>query len=413
MRRRMFLTASIGAFGLDWPQFRGPAGTGVSAEKGLLKEWPKAGPKLLWRQPDIGDGYGTVAVAGPLLYAVSNHGMDDEFVQALRVANGEPAWSARIGVVGNPNQQPPYPMARSTPAVDGDRLYVFSSDGDLACLRAATGEPVWRKSVRAEFGGMPGTWGYGESPLIDRDAVVVTPGGAAATMVALNKGTGAVIWKSAVPGGDKAAYASAIVTQAAGRRQYVQFLDKGVVGVDAKTGAFLWRYTGTAGGPANIASPIAKGNFVYSTNARRFNGGLVQLTAVAGGVAAEQVYLGRDMPNTLGGQVLVGDVLYGTNQQGPVAADFATGKIHWQDAAFGPAAVLHAEDRLYFHAENGDVALAEATTAGYLELGRFTPPNPPKRRDTRERAWSYPVVANGRLYIRDLGCLWCFDVKAA
>ena len=122
MRRQIFLTASIGAFGLDWPQFRGPAGTGVSAEKGLLKEWPKAGPKLLWRQPDIGDGYGTVVVAGPLLYAVSNHGMDDEFVQALRVANGEPAWSARIGVVGNPNQQPPYPMARSTPAVDGDRL---------------------------------------------------------------------------------------------------------------------------------------------------------------------------------------------------------------------------------------------------------------------------------------------------
>jgi len=339
--------------------------------------------------------------------------MDDEFVQALRVANGEPVWSARIGVVGNPNQQPPYPMARSTPAVDGDRLYVFSSDGDLACLRAATGEPVWRKSVRTEFGGTPGTWGYGESPLIDGDVVVVTPGGTAATMVALNKMTGAVIWKSAIPGGDKAAYASAIATQAAGRRQYVQFLDKGVVGVDAKTGAFLWRYTGTAGGPANIASPIAKGNFIYSTNARRFNGGLVQLTAVAGGVAAEQVYLGRDMPNTLGGQVLVVDVLYGTNQQGPVAADFTTGKIFWQDAAFGPAAVLHAEDRLYFHAENGEVALAEATTAGYREFGRFTPPNPPKRRDSRERTWSYPVVANGRLYIRDLGCLWCFDVKAA
>ncbi len=411
MRRRYLLTASLGCFASDWPQFRGPAGTGVSSEKGLLKEWPKTGPKLLWQQPDIGDGYGTVAVAGPLLYAVSNHGMDDEFAQALRVSNGEAVWSARVGVVGNPNQQPPYPMARSTPALDGDRLYVFSSNGDLACLRAATGEVVWRKSARTEFEGVPGTWGYGESPLIDGDAVVVTPGGAAATMVALHKMTGALIWKSAIPGGDKAGYASAIVTTAAGRRQYVQFLDKGVVGVDAKTGAFLWRYTGTAGGPANIASPIAKGNFVYSTNARRFNGALVQLTAVAGGVAAEQVYLGRDMPNTLGGQVLVGDVLYGTNQQGPVAADFATGKIHWQEAGFGPGSVFHAEDRLYYHAENGEAALVEATTAGYRELGRFTPPNPPKRRDGRERAWSYPVVANGRLYIRDLGCLWCFDVK--
>lgn len=411
MRRRLFLAASVGAFGLDWPQFRGPGGTGVSAEKGLLKEWPKAGPKLLWQQPDIGDGYGTVAVAANRIYAVSNHGMDDEFVQALSVAKGEPVWAARLGGVGNPNQQPPYPMARSTPALDGDRLYVFSSDGDLACFRAATGEVVWQKSVRKDFDGVPGTWGYGESPLLDGDVVVVTPGGPAATMVALHKMTGAVIWKSAVPGGDKAAYASAIATTAAGRKQYVQFLDKGVVGVDAKTGAFLWRYTGTAGGPANIASPIARGNFVYSTNARRFNGGLVQLTAVAGGVAAEQVYLGRDMPNSLGGQVLVGDVIYGTNQQGPVAADFATGKIHWQDAAFGPGALLYAEDRLYYHAESGEVALVDATTAGYRELGRFTPPNPPKRRDSRERAWSYPVVANGRMYIRDLGCLWCFDVK--
>ena len=138
----------------------------------------------------------------------------------------------------------------------------------------------------------------------------------------------------------------------------------------------------------------------------------MQLTASGDGVSAEQVYLGRDMPNSLGGQVLVGDVLYGTNAQGPVAADFATGKIHWQNAAFGPGAVMVAEDRLYFHAEGGEVALVEATTTEYRELGRFTPPNPPKRRDGRERAWSYPVVANGRMYIRDLGCLWCYDVKA-
>ena len=190
MRRRLFLTASVGAFGLDWPQFRGPGGTGISTEKGLLREWPKGGPKLLWQQPDIGDGYGTVAVAGARVYAVSNHGMDDEFVQALSVAKGEPMWAARLGSVGNPNQQPPYPMARSTPALDADRLYAFSSDGDLACLRSATGEVVWRKSVRKEFAGVPGTWGYGESPLLDGDAVVVTPGGESATMVALNKMTG-------------------------------------------------------------------------------------------------------------------------------------------------------------------------------------------------------------------------------
>ena len=411
MRRRLFLS-SLALPAADWLQFRGPSRSAASTETGLLKQWPKEGPKLLWQQPDIGDGYGTVSVAGPHLYAISNHGMDDEFVQALTVAKGEPVWSTRLGGVGNPNQQPPYPMARSTPALDGDRLYAFSSDGDLACLRAATGEVLWRKSARTDFGGTPGTWGYAESPLIDGDTLVITPGGATATIAAVHKLTGATLWKSAVPGADKAAYSSAIVSTAAARRQYVQFLDKGVVGVDAKTGAFLWRYTGTAGGPANIASPIAKGTYIYSTNARRFNGGLIQLTPSGDGISTEQIYLGRDMPNTLGGQVLLGDVLYGTNQQGPVAADFATGKIHWQDAAFGPAAVQFADGHLYYHAENGEVALVEATTTSYKEKGRFTPPNPPKRRDSRERAWSYPVVANGRLYIRDLGCLWCFDIKA-
>ncbi|HEU0121398.1 MAG TPA: PQQ-binding-like beta-propeller repeat protein [Bryobacteraceae bacterium] len=412
MRRRLFVAVSVASLSADWPQFRGPGRNGLSTETGLLRQWPKGGPKLLWRLPDIGDGYGSVAVAGGALYAVSNHGLDDEFVQSLSVQNGEPLWSTHLGSVGNPDQQPPYPMARSTPTLDGNYLFVLSSDGDLACLRAEAGEVVWRKNVRQEFGGTPGTWGYAESPLIDGDSLIVTPGGREATLVALHKKTGAVIWKSAVPGGDKSAYSSAITSGAAGRRQYVQFLDKGVVGVDAATGVFLWRYSQTAGGPANIASPIAKDNYVYSSNARRFNGSLVRLSASGGGISAEQVYLERDMPNTLGGQVLVGNILYGTNPQGPVAAEFATGKIHWQSTAFGPAAVLHAEGRLYFRVESGEMVLVEANPTEFRELGRFTPPDPPRRRDSRERAWTYPVVANGRLYIRDLGCLWCYDIKA-
>jgi outer membrane protein assembly factor BamB len=302
-------------------------------------------------------------------------------------------------------------MARSTPTIDGDLLYAFSSDGDLARIRAATGKIVWTRNVRRDFGGQPGTWAYSESPLIDGDAVVVTPGGAEETLVALQKYSGELIWKSAVPGGDRAGYSSAIAIDAAGRKQYVQFLDKGLVGVDAATGKFLWRYTQTSGGPANIATPVARGNYVYSTNARRFGGGLIQLHARGGKIEAEQVYFERDAPNTLGGQVLLGDYLYGTNQEGPVASEFATGKILWRAQSFGPGAVAYADGRLYFHGENGDVALVEATPEGYRERGRFTPAGQPKRRDSRERAWSYPVVAGGRLYIRDLGTLWCYDVR--
>jgi len=402
---------SLAARGGDWPQWRGPRRDGISQEIGLLKEWPKDGPKLLWQLNDIGEGYATPAVVGSRLYLLSNRGMDNEFVQALSVQDGKPVWTTRLGGVGNANQQPPYPMARSTPTTDGDMLYAQSSDGDLACLETKTGKVVWQKSLRNDFGGRPGTWAYAESPLIDGDVLVATPGGSEATLVALDKKTGSVIWKSAVPGGDRAAYASAIVVEAAGRKQYVQFLDKGVVGVDAKTGAFLWRYDKTSGGPANIPTPVARGSYVYSSNARRFGGGLVQLIPAGAGVAAEQVYLERDAPNSLGGQVLIGDYLYGTNPKGLVAAEYATGKIRWQAEGMGPGAVLFAEGRLYVHGENGNVALVEATPDEYREKGRFTPQDQPKHRDQRESAWAYPVVANGRLYIRDLGTLWCYDVK--
>jgi len=404
--------ASLALGGEDWPQFRGPQRNGVSQETGLLPEWPKQGPKLLWQLTDIGEGYGTPAVVGGRLYLMSNRGMDNEFVQALSVEDGKTIWTARLGNVGNPNQQPPYPMARSTPTVEGDRLYAQSSDGDLACIEAASGKVLWRKSLRRDFGGQPGTWAYAESPLIDGDVLVATPGGARATLVALNKKTGDVIWQSAVPGGEPAGYASASVIEAAGRKQYVQFLDKGVVGVDARTGQFLWRYGQTGGGPANIAMPVSRGDYVYSTNARRFGAGLVRLSPTGDGVSAGQVYFERDVPNTLGGQILLGDTIYGTNQEGPVAAEFATGKIRWRAEGAGPAAVFYAEGRLYFHGENGVVALAEVSPHRYLEKGRFTPPGQPKRKDSKERAWTYPVVAAGRLYIRDLGTLWCYDVRA-
>jgi outer membrane protein assembly factor BamB len=394
----------------DWPQWRGPERTGISRETDLLDEWPSGGPKLLWQVNDLGDGYGAPAVTSTAVYLIANRGMDSEYVVARSLQDGKLLWSTPLGKVGNPAQEAPYPMARSTPTVDGEVLYALGSDGDLVCLQTATGEVLWRKSLRADFGGVPGTWAYAESPLIDGDALVVTPGGNEATLVALNKNDGAVIWRSAVPGGDPAAYASAIVIEAAGRRQYVQFLQGGVVGVDAKTGKFLWRYARTSTGPANIPTPVAHNGYVYSSNARRFGGGLVQLKQSADGVAAEEIYFERAVPNTLGGQVLLDGYLYGTNSEGLVAAQFVTGEVSAQGGG-GPASVLYADNHLYVHYESGDVALVEASPAGFREHGRFAPPNPPEHlRGPREMAWAYPVVANGRLYIRDLGTLWSYDI---
>lgn len=400
----------------DWPQWRGPERNGLSPERGLLKQWPKEGPKLLWQVDDLGDGYSTPSVAAKRIYLMSNRGMDNEFVQALSTDDGKVIWATRVGNVGNPNQNPPYPKARSTPTVDGSLIYALGSDGDLVCLEAKTGKIRWQKSIRKEFGGQPGEWAYAESPLVDGDVVVVTPGGEQATIVALNKKTGAVIWKSAVPGGDAAGYASAIVVQGGGRKQYVQFLSKGLVGVDARTGQFLWRYKEAAKGPAQYFSPVARGEFVYG-GALGVGGGLVRLKPDGSGVAAEQVYFERGLPNGLGGAVLVGDHLYGTDiAVGPlVAAEFATGKVKWKAEGIGRVSLACADGLLYLHGLNGDVALIEASPEGYREKGRFTPPNQPKHKQVGtypEQAFAHPVIANGRLYIRDLGTLWAYDIKA-
>ena len=371
----------------DWPQWRGPQRNGISQESGLLKQWPAAGPKLLWQVNDIGDGYSTPAVVGTRIYLMSNRGFENEFVQALSTQDGKPIWTTRIGNVGSPNDFL-YGKARSTPTVDGDFIYALGSDGDLACLETGSGKIRWQKNLRKEFGGQSGPWSYAESPLVDGDVVVVTPGGPQATMVALNKKTGAVIWQSAVPGGDPAGYASAIVVQAGGRKQYVQFLSKGIVGVDAKTGQFLWRYGEVAKGMAQMVTPVARDGYVYGA-ANSIGGGLVRLKADSGGVAAEKVYFVRDLPNSIGGSVLIGDYLYGTYEEGLTAVEFTTGKVKWQAESIGRGSVAYADGRLYLHGQNGEVALAEATPEAYREKGRFTPPVQPKRR----RLGPYPEKA--------------------
>jgi outer membrane protein assembly factor BamB len=415
MKRQMtglvvvFFTSCAALWAADWPQWRGPNRDGLSQETGLLKEWPAGGPKLVWQLTDIGSGYSTPAVVGERLYVISNRGLEDESVLALSTSDGKEVWSTRIGKVGNPNQKPPYPGARSTPTVDGDRLYVLGSDGDLACLETATGKTAWQSNVRTTFDGKPGVWAYAESPLIDGDRIVCTPGGERATIVALNKKNGDPLWTCAVPEGDQAAYASIIVVEAGGVKQYVQLLQKGLVGVDAKTGKLLWRYNRTAqGSPANIPTPISQQALVYSATGKG-GAATVRIQENNGALEAAELYYERALPTAIGGAVVVDGYLYGTSQ-GLTCADFKTGEVKWQNRSIGPSSLLFADGRLYLHGENGDVALVVASPESYQEKGQFTPPGLPK--EPHGKAWAYPVVANGRLYIRDWNCLWCYDVAA-
>lgn len=393
----------------DWPQWRGPERNGRSAETGILKKWPADGPKLLWQIEDAGAGYSTPSIANGRIYLLGNAGEDQEFVQARNASDGKLLWQTVIGRVGA-NEDPKYPGARSTPTIDGERLFALGSDGDIACLNLEDGEIVWTRNVRTDFGGEPGAWAYSESPLVDGDRVLCTPGGAEATIVALNKSTGEEVWRSPLPTADKAGYSSIVISEAAGKRQYVQFLGKGLVGLDAENGKLLWQYGRTAeGSPANIPTPTLAGDFIYSASARG-GGGLVRIEQGAeGGLTAEEVYHSPRLPNSIGGSVLIGDHLYGTGRQGLMCVEWETGEVLWQDRSVGAASILFADGMLILHGENREVALVRANPEAYEELGRFSPSNAPEA--GRDKSWAYPVLANGHLYIRDGVSLWCYDIS--
>lgn len=403
---------SVGAWAADWPQWRGVNRNGHSDEKGLLKDWPKEGPTLLWQVNDLGRGYATPSVAGGRIYLMANQGLEDEFVIALSVADGKKVWSTRIGKVGNPDQKPNFPAARSTPTVDGTTIYALGSDGDLVCLESATGKLRWKKSLRTDFGGLSPTWAYAESPLVDGDVLVCVPGGSDATIVALDKRNGNAIWKSPVPGGGMAGYASVIADDIGGIKQYVAYLASGLVGVEAKTGRFLWKYEKTKGSMGmSMATPVASEGYVYS-GATRVGGGAVKLTVAQGTVTAEEAYFDPKLPTAIGGTVLVGPYLYGTSQA-MMCVEFKTGQVKWNERGIGAASLMYADGLLYLHGEGGEVALVEASPEAYREKGRFTPPNAPAHGNQMEKSWAYPVIADGRLYIRDLDTLWCYDIRAA
>jgi outer membrane protein assembly factor BamB len=412
----LLLLAALGTLSLaaDWPQWRGPHRDGTTPETGLLTQWPAGGPPMLWKNDTIGGGYSTPSVVSNRVYLLGDKDKV-EYLIVLDAANGKEVQRSKVGPVAK-DGPPSYPGTRSTPTVAGDAIYVLGSDGDLLCF-GTNGAVRWKKNLKTDFAGKGGQWAYAESPLVDGNVVVCTPGGEKATLVALDKQTGATLWESAVPGGDAAGYASVLPIQVGGLRQYVQFLAKGLVGVDAKTGKFLWRYAATIDPAATIPTPVFHDDCVFTSTSRKGTG-LNRVRVQEGTVSSEQVYFNTTKLNSIGGVVLVDDYVYGTNDKGQlVCMEFKTGKVKWQNRSVGAAALCYADGMLYVRGQGGtgfgpesppQVALVEPSPDGYKEHGRFEQPNHGNR-----PAWPHPVVANGRLYLRDQGVLFCYDVRAA
>ncbi len=415
----LVLFLNMSARGADWPQWRGPNRDGVCTETGLLKSWPEGGPKLLWEISGLGPGYSSMTIINNKLYTMGDIRFGSEMINcilAYDLSTQRRLWEAKVGPSAV-NDGP-----RCMPTFDDGLLYALSTSGDIACVRADDGEVLWARNLESDFGGKNPQWKFSESPLIDGDKVLCTPGAREAVMVALNKKNGELVWKCSMPdigpkGSDDAGYSSIVISEAGGVRQYVQLTNKGLIGVAAKDGKFLWGYNNIANRVANIPTPIVSGDYVFCSTAYETGSVLLKLVPNNSGVNAEEIYFldKNTFQNHHGGYVKVGDYIYGGhghNLGKPICIEFMTGKVMWvveDQPGGGSAAVLYADGNLYFRYQDNVIALIEANPNEYKLKGQFTLP---KRNSMSGQGWPHPVIVDGKLYIRHSDVLLVYDIKA-
>ena len=396
-----------------WPQWRGPNRDNASSEKGLSQEWPPEGPPRLWTATGVGEGIASVSVAEGKIFTFGYLG-DHEFVVALEEKTGELCWATRTGSAIAESSLMRW-LSQRTPTIDGPLLYLVTANGDLVCLTTAGGRELWRKSYTADFGAKRPTWGFCDYPLVDGDRLICAPGGPQAKVVALDKQTGNVIWKTHIAGAEeeRAAYAALVVTEAGGLRQYVTFLAAGLIGVAADDGRFLWRYEGVGKhSTAHSHTPLARGNQIFCSNG--YGGGLSLLDVVRDGknVAVSLNYHHSQSFDAFQDcTTLVGDHLYTGLRDGiPVCLAWKTGEKAWGPQRLegrGKMAILAADGCLYFRHSDGRMTLAQATPEKFVQRGTFVIPD-----HERTVGATSPVIAGRRLYLRDDNRLLCYDIRA-
>jgi outer membrane protein assembly factor BamB len=395
----------------DWPQWRGPNRDAISKEIGLLESWPVEGPRLKWKREHIGEGYASVVVSNGLLHTIGNES-GNIVAYGLEEQTGKMLWKTKIGESTR--------HAMSTPTVDGEYLYALDPDGELSCMNAKSGEIRWHVDFVSEFQGkLQSGRGYGESPLIDGKHLICTPGGDDAMLVALDKATGKIVWKTPAPvlgdkGGDGASFSSIVKTRVGKIDQYVQLVGRGLIGVACDNGRFLWGYNDICANVVNIPTPIVRNDLVFSANGYNAGSVLLRLTSHADNrTTAKEIYRlqGNQFQNHHGGVIAFGDYIFGghgSNNGLPTCLNLATGEVLWKrrGPGVGSAAVIYVDNRFIFRYQNGVVALIKADESGFAIHGKMNIP------DAGGDSWSHPVVANGCLFLREQNVIYAHDIKS-
>ncbi len=389
----------------DWPQWLGPERNGMCRETGLLQDWPEGGPKQVWLFKDCGIGYSGPAIVDNMLYIMGARNGTEQLI-ALKADTGKELWSTDLGEVyendwGN--------GPRGTPTVYGKTIYCLSAKGNLVAIELATGNEIWRASLTALGGKIP-TWGYAESPLVDEDQVIVTPGGEQGALAAFDRETGKLRWQSTQVT-DGAHYSSVVVAIIKGTIQFIQLMPERLISINPTDGKLLWEVP-WSGRVAVIPTPLVDGNQIYVTSGYGVGSMLVEIDDKN---QPSIVYENKIMKNHHGGVIHLGDKLYGhSDGSGWTCQDWATGERTWRErSALGKGAISYADGRFYCLSEDeGEVVLIAASPDGWQEHGRFTLSPQTDLRKPKGKIWMHPVISGGKLYLRDQDLLFAFDISA-
>ena len=388
------LCLQLSARAEDWPQWRGPNQDGISKETGWLEKWPADGPAKLW-DASCGVGYGSFAVAKGRVYTLGNV-QEKDTLYCFDAETGKARWAYEYPCASkDPNG---YHGTRCTPTVEADRVYSVSRAGQLFCLDNTTATVKWAKDFKKDFGGVAPRWGFAGSPLIEKNWLLVEAGGTnGASVVAIDKVTGDIIWKN---GSDAAGYATLIPFDLGGERCFAQFSADQLIARRMKNGSELWRLPWKTSYGVNAATPIIQGDEMFISSGYGYGCALLKMTQKD----VKEVWRNKNMRNHVNSCVLVDGSLYGYDDSELKCLDWKTGEVKWATKDYGKGAVVVADGKLILYSQTGKLGLAEASPAGFKEICSF---QALPGKDT----WANPVLANGRLYVRSLDKMAVFDVK--
>lgn len=394
----LFLILSNLSIAQEVVQWRGPNRDGKFPSTGLLTSWPRNGPNLLWHADGLGTGHASAVVTGDKIYTAGT--LEETGYIFCFSMDGKLLWKVPYG----PEWVESWPGTRSTPLYVDGKLYMLSSFGKLFCMDAADGKQIWQVDLFTQYDGRNIKWGVTENLLADGDVLYVTPGGEKNNVIALNRNTGKLIWSSA-GNSELTAYCSPMLVKLPKRTLFVTHTANSILGLDAKDGKLLWSHPQTNKWSVHANTPYYQDGYLYCVSG--YGKGGVLLKLAADGSAKQEVWRNASIDNRMGGFVVLGDLIYGSDDsnKGWFCVDWKTGENIYSEAMMGRGTTIWADGMLYCYSDVGEMALVKPTESGFEKVSSFEVPY------GEAQHWAHPVIIDGILYIRHGGSLMAYNVS--